>query len=501
MKNILVIMLTVIGILFVASCSKDEENKISKLILSEKVINFDANASEKSISVVANEEWIAEGTDWITPKKEGSNLIIKVEANKTTKSREGVVSVKAGNQHETLKVTQEGEKRKIKLSTDKLTFSNTKGKAVVRINTNDKGWTANTEADWLHLTEKQNESKLIVECNENTIATERIGVITVKLGDITKTINVKQKGSLLYILPYLDFKNPTAEAIDKFEKERNSVEKEKRQSTTTYETQSPLFSKMLYIFDDKGGYIKSASYAVSTNDMKNNLDNFVTFLGEKGFKQESDYLYKNEDLSVLARIVISKKQAVVIYTYIPEQDKAYPSFKKFPYPPYMNWGADKAQIDSFEAKNGGSVNESITRIGGNRPDTKKPYKFDFLAFNTQPEDEGQTSMHLYLVGHKNEKQSGLYEVGMLMKNTELAFYKSGGGTALTKEFKEVCKKEGFEYVDIKTNFFRFINKEKKLGMMVGYADYGGNIGAVIHLIMYKVEPKEASYQALSLKLQ
>ncbi len=485
MKRIYVRMLLIIGVLFAMSCSKDDVNEPSKLVLSQKVVNFDAQASEKSISVVTNEEWTAKGTDWITTKKEGNNLIVKVKANKNIVSREGVVSVKAGKLSASIKVVQAGKKGEVELSTDKLNFSNTKGKAVVKIHSNAKNWTASSDVDWLTLIPKQQKAELIVECNVNTETAERTGVITVKVGDITKIINVKQEGGLLYILPYLDFKNPTGEAIDKFEKARNSVEKDKRTGVISYETKSPLFNKILYVFEE-GVYVQSAAYTVSSEVMKNNLDDFKAFLEKKGFKLVSDDgLYKNEELSVSAKIVMSKSQAAVIYTYIPEQDRAYPSFKKFPYPPYMEWGVKKEQVDSFEAKNGGTINKR-TRIGGNRPDTGKPYKFDFLVFDTKSKDEGQTSMHLYLVGHENENQSGLYEVGMLMKNTELAFYKSGVGVALTKEFKEVCKKEGFEYMDIKNDFFRFINKQKKLGMMVGYANYGGDIGTVIHLIMYKV---------------
>ncbi len=467
MKRNYVKILLMIGVLFTISCSKDEGNETPKLILSEKILNFDAKATEKSISVVADEEWVAVGTDWIETKKEGNNLIIKVKANKTIESREGAVSVKAGSVSDFVKVVQTGLKGKVELSTEKITFSDAKEKTVIEVDANDKDWTASSDVDWLTLTEKHHKAELIIECKDNKAEEERIGIITIKVGDFNKNIEVKQLGRLFFFLPYTDFTG-TREQIKVFEEARKNILNQNTVSEQlSYNTRSEMFHRMIYKFgreDDK--YKMCVLYAKSVEKMKEEFDNFTTFLVNKGFEKESQFVYKNLKSYVVATITLSGYGAFVTYRAIPKQDKDYPTFKKFPYLDELPWFSSKNEdIKAWETKNGGTLDKEGSKVGIEGRD------FDELHFKVDAKNDESAYFRLYGVGKPNNPSN--YKEGLLLKEQyfrkiSLAFFENDGEFVFTKEFLALVKKEGFVLRGGPDgdNYYTFVNGSKQLYLLV-----------------------------------
>ncbi len=497
MKKILVMMLAVTGMLFAISCSKEEENEASKLILSEKVLNFDAKATEKSISVTADEEWDAIGTNWIETKKEGQNLIIKVKANKTLSSREGGVSVTAGNSVAFVKVIQTGMKGNVELSMENIKVSDDKGSSIIEIIANAKEWTASSNSDWLKVTAKPHKSELLFSYTQNKETKDREAIITITVGDTKKTFTVTQLGRLFFFVPYLDFKG-TREQIMEFEEGRINKLTANTPERLSFETRSKeIFRRMYYKFNKDNEYYECLIYAKDANTMLTNLDGFKKFLQEKGFEQESEFIFFNSKYSVKVKIEIQKTygMATVTYKSVPKQDKAYPTFKSFPYIDDLPWFSTNKQIKDWEGNNGGVFDEKKSKI--NNPDPE--IVFDILIFNITSSNDNIPFTRAYTVGKKDNKK---YKEGLLMKQQwfskiSLAFYEiSAGEFAPTREFLALTKKEGFAYKggpDDK-GYYTFINTTKNIIFIVRVETVKGE--KVLNFVLMNSSPEQASQTSL-----
>ncbi len=494
MKKILIAMLAIAGVLFATSCGNDDDDTM--VTLSEKALKFTASAAEKTVTVTADEDWTATGTDWISTEKKGDKLVVKVRANETIYPREGAVTVNAGSAVAILKVTQEGLTPNAVITPEKLDISDAAGKVVVEVLANDSKWTAKSDVDWLTVTAKPQKSELLVEYTKNEEDEVRTGMITVTVGDVDKVINVTQEARFFYILPYTDFKAATVELVQEFEQNRGGTPDKDfwypADGYIGFDTRSEMFPKVRYIVVKDKGIKIAGTFAKDAKTMKANLPEFAKFLEKNGFKKISDIEFYNEKLSIKANVDINEAAgtAAVLYKFY-KLAGDQPTFKQFPYP-YMEWGAKKDKIDTYEADKGNTVNEEFTRIGGNDRNGK-PYTYDFLAFDSDAKDEAQTSMDLYVVTHDDQKDPGLSEAGFLMKNTELAFEKGNDEAVLTKEFKALCEKEGFAYVKVAQGFFVYKNDAKKLMLMIGRPDYGEGIGEVIHMIVFRSSEGTSAY--------
>ncbi len=120
MKRISVAMLMIVGLLFVTSCSEDNEE--TTLTLSKKTVTFKSDGGEQSIMVTSNEDWKVEGDSWIETKKQEKELILKVAPNKTLETLTGEVKVTAGGLVEVVKVTQEALSMDFPLTTFGATY-------------------------------------------------------------------------------------------------------------------------------------------------------------------------------------------------------------------------------------------------------------------------------------------------------------------------------------------------------------------------------------------
>ncbi len=469
----------------------------SELTLSEKEMTFDAQAAEKSITVITDKEWVAIGTDWIETKKEGKNLKIKVKANKTLSAREGAVSVKAGNSVAFVKVVQTGLKGNVVLSTENLRVSDDKGESLIEVIANAKEWTASSDVSWLKVVAKPHRSELLISYTQNEETEDREGVITITVGDVGKTFTVTQLGRLFFFVPYLDFEG-TREQIIEFEESRINKLTANTPERLSYETRSKeIFRRMYYKFKDNE-YYECLIYAKDANTMINNLDGFKKFLEEKGFEQEGEFVFFNSKYSVRAKIDIQRTygMATVTYKAVPKQDKAYPTFKKFPYISELPWLSTNKQIIDWEGNNGGVFDEKKSKI--NNPDPE--IVFDILVFNVTSSDDEVPFSRAYTVGKKDNKK---YKEGLLMKQywfskTSLVFYEMSAGVfAPTREFLALAKKEGFTYKGGPDDrgYYTFTNMNKSIILVVRVGTVKGK--KVLDFVLMSPDPRASSQTAFT----
>ncbi len=473
MKKILITMWAITGILFATSCGNDEGG--TTITLSEKVFEFTTDGGEQSLTVTADDEWFAVGTNWIHTKKEGNKLTVIVDANKTIREREGAVTVKAGNAVAIVKVVQKATVASVVATPGFVVVSDTEGQVVIEVKATDKYWTATEDVDWLKITPKQHKSEIIVDYTKNEVEEDRVATLTITVGEVEKLVEIKQLGKMFFVLPYTKMATATIEDVKAFEAARfSSINKdETRPGVLGFDTRSTdMFPMILYEVDEEKGTVKrSQTAAITAEKMDEQLPAFKEWLKVLGFVQESEFIFVNKELRLTATIEFTDewgmRYASVYYNPILEQDRDYPTFKELP-KLFVEWGAKKDKIDAYEAEHGGTYDKDKSRVGGTN-ENGEPYKDDFFHYNISEDNQGeeQTFIRGYWVYTDEQPEPGLIQTAQIMYNTELVFFMIDDEYFLTREFKELCKKEGFEYIGKPgMGFYGFKNPEKGLMLMV-----------------------------------
>ncbi len=489
MKRILLAMLAIAGLVFATSCSGDDDNDVT-LSLSQDSIEFTKDGGDNTIAVSTDaESWSAIGSaDWIDVKVNGTNLEVKVAKNETVYDRKGKILVVAGNANATIEVMQKSENGTASVLPEKINLEDTKGKAVVEVNANDKKWTVESNAEWLKVEAKQYKAELVLMYDENPKEEDRTAVVTITVGGDKTMVDVTQLGKMVFLIPYPKMVEAGREDIMAYEELRKNKLDEGYSNETriAYITRSrEVFPTMTYNLTEDGKHVKECVVNAKTAEiMEAKLDDFKAFLMGEGFKAETDLMFANEELSMTAEIKFVNgwfgKFALVSYKPIPKQDKEYPTFSKFPYG-FIEWGAMKDKIDAYEAKEGGVYNEANSTIGDPNGGN------DFLWFDI-PKDKGgeaEANIRAYFVGQAKGAKPGLVETAQVFKKTTVAFYMFNGEPVLTNEFKELCKKEGFEYKGF-NNFHRFENAAKKIGMALRQVTFSGDETPSLQLNLFEL---------------
>ncbi len=489
MKKVLLMMVAMTSLLFATSCSDDDDD--TALSLSEEAIELDIAGGEKTVTVTTDAAFSAIGSaDWIATKIDGSNLVITVAANETVYAREGKVLVVAGNANASILISQKGLKGQAIVHPKDVILVDKQGKEVIEIDANANKWTAKTETPWLKLEAKQFKNELILSYETNEDTADRSGLIEITVGNDKTMVDVKQLGKMFFVDTYPGLVGATREDIIAFEESRRNTldEKNSNEERLVYETRSDkLFPNMTYNFNEEGAIQKCIINAVSAKALEENMEGFKNFLAEQGYKPgdtELDFL--NEKTKIKAAIKFTtfwgmKFATVEFSPNVVQPDM--PTFKELPYP-FMEWGAKKPKIEEYEKENNGTYNEAIS----SEDPTKKN---DMLAYDTDKSDEGKTKMRIYFVNHDDQPKPGLAESALLLENIDLVFFLGGGDPVLTKEFKALCKKEGFKYEKQGNGFFIFSHEEKDIWMLVGYKNYQ-DIGKVVHMAYFKAPEKEGT---------
>ncbi len=480
MNRILLLMLSIAGLLLITSCS-DDEPEMASLSLSQNSVVIKKDAAEANVVVTTNQnDWSATSlANWMEVSRNGSILKIKAAKNTTVDPRKGKILLIAGSANATIEVTQEGVPGNIVLSDNAVVLEQHAGTVVIDVTANDKEWTAVTDADWITLKLKQRKYELHISYTKNTERAERIAKIFITAGDRNKELLVTQKGILFFLLPFDEVGSDVNMMLD-FEMARKSLlirhpDGNNNTSIWDFRTRSALFPEVRYALPDN-----SLSEMVTFADkelLKKELAEFEKYLIKNGYEKRSNLLYENAEKELEA--TINTDEGYIYYAYNPSQDKAYPTFKKFPYG-FIEWGAKKDKIDAYEADNKGTINNEYSIIA----DSEKSY--DFLFYDVKDQDEEKPMARGYWVYHEDKSNPGLLETAMYFEKTDLVFFKAGDGTMrLTREFKELCQKEGFEFVKFEEGTYGFANRTKGLSLTVAHVKYSIFENPVLDLHLYQ----------------
>ncbi|MBR3405721.1 MAG: hypothetical protein IKG92_02310 [Bacteroidales bacterium] len=167
MKKLITLSMTALAALaLVFSCTKQE---VVELTVSPLTVNFDVAGGEQTVAITCNDHWtVTKDADWITigtDKGDGNGSVkITVPENKALDTREGTVTVAAGEVKRTVSVAQLGKKPVLTVSPDALNASDEGGVLELTVTSNVE-WTLTIPEDaiWVSAEKKAGEGNDVVK--------------------------------------------------------------------------------------------------------------------------------------------------------------------------------------------------------------------------------------------------------------------------------------------------------------------------------------------------
>ncbi|SUB77325.1 BACON domain-containing protein [Porphyromonas macacae] len=439
-------------VLLVSSC-KEKEDVQPALSLSEEELTFSHETSEKSISVNTDQsKWIAVSeSGWIQTFKQENVLLVKVEANKNTEERAGYVKVLAGGRSSAVKVIQKGSDFFIRTDKQKLSVDNFGGVFPVTVLSNLKEWRIEglTES-WISVKSKVFNKEIEIKVDEYNGESPRVAIFTLSAvdGKVKTTITVEQSGVPEFILPCLVF-GADPHTVKDFElKRRNYLTSVPDDLVNTdswiYTTTYSKFSKIDYkVYDHK--YMMARLIPKDPAFLQQpDAGGFISFLKAEGFLpvpgKDNVYSKVVDRFNVEAAVLPDVSKPDVRFTFEAIQARSYPTFET--YPQYL-FSFDGKEIEKYEKEKGGLFWK------------EKSTSTLWIYLGTDPWVSRTYAMVSRYVIHAFE-------------NIELALFQVEGVYFLTKEFKELMRKEGFEFetYDYPTRSYLFKNAGKNIRVKV-----------------------------------
>ena len=171
------------------------------LQLNKKDLSFTGAESSDSFSITSNTSWtVTSDQTWCTVStSSGSNnatVTVNVSENKSTSLRNATITVKAGEQSQTIAVTQAGANPTLQLEKTNMAFESASGSGNFTIASNTS-WTITSDQTWCTVSTSSgsNNATVSVYVSENTSTSSRSATITVESATITRTLAVTQNGA------------------------------------------------------------------------------------------------------------------------------------------------------------------------------------------------------------------------------------------------------------------------------------------------------------------
>lgn len=462
MKQKLLFILILLGILFTVSCSKDEMDDPTLTLSETGTIDFPKATSEKTVTVTTNQtEWTAvTNAEWTELILSGKTLTIKALENTTTVSRKADITVMAGGLGRKLLITQSGSNITIVTIPDKLEINQWGGTYQFDVNANTKDWTVTSDADWVKVTPRQFKSEVMIEVAENVKREARVAKLTLA-GDGNKSpkeFTITQSGIMYYIMPYLKMGASLTE-LQAFETARKSEMTQDINAILggpyTFRTKSSAFPSIVYTFTTEKLSAATLNSVLKKEELESaELDKMLTDNNFKLInKTTTSKVYEQDLEKVTLRATVSlANNGKIVFTATPRQTQDYPTFDTMPYG-FTDFTASKATVMDWEPKNGGKYDVVFSDPAQG-----------FIAF--------KAPLPWIIRSYIFETKPTLIQTMNFIPKITYVYFEYEGQYLPTKEFSALIKNEGFQYAGAGNTGLQFYdNSTKNLRMGIKVAKY------------------------------
>lgn len=480
MKHILKYTIALIGLLALglSGCTRDillDDEVSTKISISKNEVILDNINTTADVNVVVKGSWSCiTSADWLECTQSTDKMHLKAKANTTGHERMATVIVTAGLATEQVVVKQTAGNGDTggSISTNKTEFEIEQwGESfAIPVYTDSRNWEVISSENWVSVRPNIVKGEVQVMVAETEARPDRSANILVRdlnTGD-NFSVKITQKGVMFIILPYLEF-GSYIEPLMKFEEARKSkvigipgdnsgafggINKD----MWKFATKSKLFTRMEYRFvDDK----MTQAYAYSNVfELDKVYDEFTDYLIDLGFvPDEKKFKFFNKKMEMMAELGLgtSGDEIFIVYSYLPAQKEAYPTFEQFPgrLSNVQGWANyDKDKIYEWETANGGTTTKkdgSVSTFSKTRTiyyTSVAPLAPEKTTYTLKPSAEDQGK----------EKITGLL-LKFKESDTNKFFWEKDGIYYLTEEFMALCTKSKMRYIGKTGDAYIFSNSE------------------------------------------
>ncbi len=481
MKAIKTLFWLLCMMLAATACTPENDIEEASLSLSETgPIVLESGTLTHSFTVTTNQRNVtAYAKDsWLDVNVSGNAVSITAEANTSPEERRTNVIVLASGAISQVQVVQPASELSLVLHPDAMTVNQWEGKYTFDVECNSPQWEVSTDQEWVRAIARPHKKEVAIEVDEITTRESRTARIRVAAegGKVIKEFELTQQGIMYWILPYLDFKRGTRNAIFNFEKERRSEISGSSVKTYDFRSRSAAFTDIWYFVEPNGIMTKVQMNATSDAvlDQNNGLAELLAFLKDNGFTENQG---KNRVFNPTLKVIAEVKKTFrwhILFTYVPDQTKDYKTFPSLPYG-FITWGATKDDIMAYESQNGGQFSDKESL-----QDEKNGIHMLVFKF---PDTEKVLFRRQYFTDKNMNNERRLIGVQYHYLDFDLVYWLFNGQRYLTREFRDLMTREGFEYRlydDTKKRDY-FLNREKKLVLATRIAHFEGDANPVLEL--------------------
>ena len=500
-------------LLALPACKTQNEIEEPSLDLSVQTLTFAKEGAEQTVTVTTNKEnWSAFSTNeaWLSVEQAGNTLKVKATRNENGQLRKASVVVNAGGLQKRVAVTQSSADVIFETETPSISFSEQGEARTIKFDSNS-GTAPKVElattVDWLTISDVTARSfKLTAKPSAEQY--ERKAKVLLTFGTTTKEIEVRQQGTVQYVLPIIKFPAGLGEVMSEEARRGHALIQlpDGLFNSTSYRvaTRSKTMTYIQYEFSSKDarGFTSATTTCSDSTLIKDNA-HFDAFLKDNGFnepeysKDRRSIVYKSSKIPLQIKVLIKEAGTTITTTYDPRQDKECKTFSTLPLQEQIKL------LGNRDLKIMGKKRDEVRKIeegwGGTRED-KLTYKY-YDRFKVKNPFETE-SFHGYFYVQEDKKKGitpddEYYDVTMgvqsIFYNTELGFWMDlAGDFHLSKEVREFLEKNGFKYFGVLSNGgTAFFNKEKKLAyvLSVPKTKYEGRYILEIQALYSNVEGK------------
>ena len=500
-------------LLALPACKTQNEIEEPSLDLSVQTLTFAKEGAEQTVTVTTNKEnWSAFSTNeaWLSVEQAGNTLKVKATRNENGQLRKASVVVNAGGLQKRVAVTQSSADVIFETETPSISFSEQGEARTIKFDSNS-GTAPKVElattVDWLTISDVTARSFKLT-AKPSTEQYERKAKVLLTFGTTTKEIEVRQQGTVQYVLPIIKYPAGIGEVMSEEARRGHALIQlpDGLFNSTSYRvaTRSKTMTYIQYEFSSKDarGFTSATTTCSDSTLIKDNA-HFDAFLKDNGFnepeysKDRRSIVYKSSKIPLQIKVLIKEAGTTITTTYDPRQDKECKTFSTLPLQEQIKL------LGNRDLKIMGKKRDEVRKIeegwGGTRED-KLTYKY-YDRFKVKNPFETE-SFHGYFYVQEDKKKGitpddEYYDVTMgvqsIFYNTELGFWMDlAGDFHLSKEVREFLEKNGFKYFGVLSNGgTAFFNKEKKLAyvLSVPKTKYEGRYILEIQALYSNVEGK------------
>lgn len=195
-KYIIYILVALVFVATFTSCSKDDDDSVTSLTVSQNEVSFTSSGGEQVVSITSDEDWrCSYDADWILVREQQQKIRIIASINPSAESRTTVIHLLCKDKiRSTITVIQNGVLLDVNESAIEIASAGETRFVNLVHESSDFG--IECIEDWIEAEERAD--GIVINVQRNFNMSERVGSVKIHQGNVEKVLSIKQDACQWY---------------------------------------------------------------------------------------------------------------------------------------------------------------------------------------------------------------------------------------------------------------------------------------------------------------